>query len=67
MRTVHRCQYLFNPGVWPYARRCEKDATVLLKISDSSGEFEDIKYLCHDHTAIVACDVTVITEELEVI
>lgn len=48
MTSVGRCQYLTNPGTWPYVMRCQHDATVAIRTVN-----DDVVSLCDEHAALI--------------
>lgn len=40
LETGDRCEAVYNPGTWPYARRCEKQAVAVTEAGS---------HYCDDH------------------
>lgn len=47
--ALGRCKFSWNPGVWPYVKRCDLDAT---QVVFSPGDDERLPF-CDDHAAVV--------------
>lgn len=47
-----RCEYTWNPGTWPYIKRCRNNATQQVGI-DGEATGDDNVDLCNEHAALV--------------
>jgi hypothetical protein len=56
-----KCEYTWNPGTWPYIKRCTKDATREVLVDSE----EPVK-LCDEHAELVGDESKAPTFRLEI-
>lgn len=49
------CAVTWNPGVWPYLKRCHRDAVVRVKLFEADATEHELD-LCGDHADAYAAD-----------
>lgn len=50
MSNNPRCEFVWNPGKWPYAKRCEKISSFVCEVTDVDTGGTLLKNFCEVHS-----------------